>query len=72
MVILILKNILQNNYKNIMENKIKVHNAISLQKWIQINESIDSDKFILFGKNKEIQTDKQVLKKFHKLYTLIY
>lgn len=55
-----------------MENKLKNHKAISLQKWMQMHESIDPSKFILFGKNKEIQTNKQGLKKFHKLYTLIY
>lgn len=45
--------------------------SISIQKWVKINESKKSKNFILFGKNNSIQTEKQILKKFHKHYTLI-
>lgn len=53
-----------------MKHRIKKN--ISLQKWTQIHESKDPNKFVLHGKNKDIQNDKQVLKKFYKIYSLIY
>jgi len=55
-----------------MKKGAKKKHSISLQKWVKVHESNDPAKFVLHGKNKTIQTDKQVLQKFHKMYSLIY
>ena len=47
-----------------------IENPISLQRWIKIHESKNANNFMLLGKNKDIQTDKQILKKFYKHYSL--
>ena len=46
--------------------------SISLQKWVKIMDSKKQNNFVLFGKNNGIQTDKQVLQKFYKIYSQIF